>query len=134
VRLPAELAASAFDWPTLLRLAGATDESEIEPILRRKLLLFNAADTLKVLEALKNDRLAAAPRGCIEVWCHNCVPNASAIIIDGDSDEGLFQVETKGHRTGMNKSFGFEVGAGSELFRDLRDSYRQLIDDGRRVF
>jgi hypothetical protein len=43
------------------------------------------------------------------------------------------QLETKGYKMGMEKSFGFEVGAGSEFFVDLRDSYRHLIRDGRRI-
>lgn len=90
-------------------------------------------DTVEALCILHRTRLSRARREYLEVWCHNCLPNGSAIMLDGDSDEGLFQLETKGYRTGMNKSFGFEVAAGGEFFVTLRDSYRRLIADGRRV-
>lgn len=90
-------------------------------------------DTLTALEELRTSRLSRARRPCLEVWCHSCVPNASAILLDADSDHGLVQLETKGYKTGMKKSFGFEVAAGSEFFVTLRDSYRHLIADGRRI-
>lgn len=90
-------------------------------------------DTLGTLTALKSNRLSRSRLDYLEVWCHRCLPNGSAIILDGDAPNGLFQLETKGYRTGMNKSFGFEVAAGSDFFRTLRDSYRNLMEDGRRI-
>jgi DNA-binding XRE family transcriptional regulator len=90
-------------------------------------------DTINALTELRETRLSRARRGYLEVWCHASLPNGSAIIIDGDSEDGRFQLETKGYQLGMHKSFGFEVMNGSEFFRDLRDSYRHLISDGRQI-
>lgn len=90
-------------------------------------------DTLAALAEFRSARLGRTRRQYFEVWCHNCIPNASAIIIDGDSNKGYIQLETKGYKTGMKSSFGFEVGAGTEFFEMLRDSYRHLISDGRRI-
>ena len=90
-------------------------------------------DTIAALRDFHQHRLSTSRRKCLEVWCHNCVPNASAIIIDGDEPGGLVQLETKGYKTGMDKSFGFEVAAPSDFFTTLRDSYRRLIEEGRQV-
>ena len=96
-------------------------------------LIGRTSDTLDALAQLRDVRLGKARRKYLEVWCHSCVPNASAIIIDGDSAEGRVQLETKGYKVGMKHSFGFEVRAGTEFFARLRDSYRELISDGRQV-
>jgi hypothetical protein len=91
------------------------------------------ADVLRGLQDFAESRLARSRRKYLQVSCHNVLPNASAIILDGDADDGLVQLETKGYKTGMDRSFGFEVAAQSEFFKTLRDSYRHLIADGRRV-
>jgi transcriptional regulator with XRE-family HTH domain len=91
-------------------------------------------DTATTLDDLRKKRLAPARRANLQVWHHNCLPNASAIIIDGDYPEGVIQLETKGYKTGMGKSWGFEVAYGSDFFDTLRDSYRALIADGRQRF
>ena len=90
--------------------------------------------TIEALSDFRDRKLAEARKSLLEVWCHAWLPHDSAIILDGDSPNGRFQLETKGYQLGMQKSFGFEVGAGSQFFTDLRDSYRGLIHDGRRVF
>jgi hypothetical protein len=90
-------------------------------------------DTVSTLKDFRDQRLSRNVRDRFEVWAHASLPNASAIIIDGDLDTGLVQLETKGYKLGMEKSFGFEASAPSEFFRDLRDSYRHLIRDGRRI-
>lgn len=90
-------------------------------------------DTIASLVELRQERLPRNKRGYLEVWCHRVLANASAIILDADGEAGRVQLETKGFRTGMGKSWGFEVLSGSEFFMTLRDSYRSLIQDGRRV-
>ncbi len=109
--------------------------ASISPVLNMapETLRARVSDTIQTLEKLHKRDLARSRREYLEVWCHNCMPNGSAIIIDGDASSGLFQLESKGFQTGMDESFGFEVGAGSEFFRSLRDSYRNLISSGRRV-
>jgi hypothetical protein len=76
------------------------------------------------------DKKARSRRSNLEVWCHNCLPNRSANIVDGDTDRGRFQLETKAYHTSTDKSCGFEVAAGSEFYETLRDSYRKLFADG----
>ena len=96
-------------------------------------LSLRISDTLTNLEEFANDKLPRSVRNRFEVWCHGVIPNASAIILDGDSERGVVQLETKGYKMGMDKSFGFECAAGTRFFSDLRDSYRHLIADGRRI-
>lgn len=90
-------------------------------------------DTLGALTRFRQERLPRQSRNRFELWAHRCIPNASAMILDGDSDHGLVQLETKGFQMGMDKSFGFEVAAPSDFFTDLRNSYRDLIADGRKI-
>lgn len=90
-------------------------------------------DTVRNLEAFADERLPRYARDRFRIKCHNVIPNASAIILDGDLEGGVIQLETKGYKMGMYKSFGFECAAPSEFFIDLRDSYRHLIADGRKI-
>jgi len=90
-------------------------------------------DTFDRLLVFRQERLSAAMSRLFAVRAHQSLPNASAIIIDGDLDTGLIQLETKGYKMGLDKSFGFEAAAPSEFFTDLRDSYRQLMADGRKI-
>jgi hypothetical protein len=128
-RNPVKVRISLLD-PDLEYLAQA-----IAPVINTTpdTLRSRVRDTVDSLEQLNSVRLPKSRKSYLEVWCHNCVPNGSAIILDGDSRSGLFQLETKGYRTGMQKSFGFEIAAGSDFFMTMRDSYRRLIADGRRV-
>lgn len=79
------------------------------------------------------EELDAEHRHCFDLWCHASIPNASAILIDADSDRALIQLETKAYKASFLESFGFEAKGGSEFFETLRASYERLIRDGRRV-
>lgn len=96
-------------------------------------LIARIRDTINSLAEVRAERLPRQRRQYLEVWCHKVLPNASAILLDADAKDGRVQLETKGFRTGMGKSWGFEVRAGTGFFDTLRDSYRHLIDDGRQV-
>jgi transcriptional regulator with XRE-family HTH domain len=107
----------------------------IAPVVRAqpKTLALRIQDTLQALDDFRRDRLPPRKAEQFEVYCHQVLPNSSAIIIDGDEEHGLLQLETKGYKMGMDKSYGFECQAPSEFFVNLRDSFRHLITDGRRV-
>lgn len=126
---PPKITVSLLD-PEIPALAEA-----IGPVVQSSpdVLRGRTRDAIDELRKMRDRRVARSRQSLFEVWCHNCVPNASAIILDGDADSGLVQLETKGYKTGMDASFGFEVGAPSEFFLTLRDSYRSLIADGRQV-
>jgi Patatin-like phospholipase len=68
-----------------------------------------------------------------ELHCHKTIPSASAIMLDPEREWGSIQLETRSYKARALDAFGFEVGYGSALFQTLRQSYRQLIADGRRV-
>ena len=109
--------------------------SSIAPVLdlSEDSLVRRIEDTMASLERLQKERLARNRRPYLELWCHRVLPNASAIILDGDEADGRIQLETKGFRTGMGKSWGFEVQGGTDFYNTLRDSYRDLIAHGRQV-
>lgn len=90
-------------------------------------------DACSAIEDLHSRRLPPRRRDRLELWNHQCLPNASAIIINGDDEDGTVQLETKGYKTGMDKSWGFEVLNGSDFYFTLRESYRHLVGDGRRL-
>ena len=90
-RPPVRVRVSLLD-PDLEYLAQAIAPviSTSPDTLRRRVL-----DTIGVLENLNQNRLARARREYLEVWCHKCLPNGSAIIIDGDSDRVSFSLRQK---------------------------------------
>lgn len=107
----------------------------IAPVIGSKpdSLALRIQDTITNLRDFSDEKLSNSARSRFEVWCHNVIPNASAIMLDADLPSGLIQLETKGYKMGMYKSFGFECAAGTEFYSNLRDSYRHLIVDGRRI-
>ena len=107
-------------------IAPVLDLSE-ESLIRR------IEDTMTSLQRLSKERLPPNRQSYLELWCHQALPNASAIILDGDETDGRVQLETKGFRTGMGKSWGFEVQGGTAFYNTLKDSYRDLIAAGRQV-
>lgn len=62
---------------------------------------------------------------------HQTLPFGSAIILDGDTERGTIQIETKPYDVGMRKSFAFEIkNNGGMFYETLKQSYYKLIDDG----
>lgn len=62
---------------------------------------------------------------------HQTLPFGSAIILDGDTENGTIQIETKPYNVGMRKSFAFEIQNNNGIFYEtLKQSYYKLIDDG----
>lgn len=78
-------------------------------------------------------RLKESERERFALHCHKTIPSASAIMLDPEREWGSIQLETRSYKARGLDAFGFEVGHGSELFRTLLQSYRELIVDGRRV-
>lgn len=62
---------------------------------------------------------------------HQTLPFGSAIILDGDSENGVIQIETKPYDVWMRKSFAFEIRNNNGPFYEmLKTSYYKIIDDG----
>jgi Patatin-like phospholipase len=77
--------------------------------------------------------LPAERKNCLELWCHSALPNASAIMIDEHSANGLIQLETKAYKASIINSFAFEIHSGTAFYSMLQSSYACLIGDGRQV-
>ncbi len=61
---------------------------------------------------------------------HNVLPLGSAIIIDGDTPQGRFQLETKPYKVDFGRSFGFELRGPGKYFYDVCvSSWRHIIRD-----
>lgn len=104
----------------------------IMPLFKQseKTLQENTISALKTLvdfrKSLKKDE---QERFTIKV--HQTLPFGSAIILDGDTENGTIQIETKPYDVGMRKSFAFEIQNNNSAFYDtLKQSYYKLIDDG----
>jgi hypothetical protein len=54
-------------------------------------------------------------KNCLELWCHSALPNASAIMIDEHSANGLIQLETKAYRASLINSFAFAGSCGHRV-------------------
>lgn len=80
-----------------------------------------------------HDHLPRRQKGRFEVHAHAAIPPASAIIIDGEEEYGRIQLETKGYGLPPLKAFGFEVLSGSDFYKNLYESYTNLVSDGRRL-
>ena len=104
----------------------------IMPLFKQseKTLQENTISALKTLVDfrgfLKKD---AQERFTIKV--HQTLPFGSAIILDGDTENGTIQIETKPYDVGMRKSFAFEIqNNNSDFYDTLKQSYYKLIEDG----
>lgn len=87
-------------------------------------------DALKRLKLLK-DSLSDDEQERFSIKMHKTLPFGSAIILDGDQEQGKIQIETKPYKVGMRKSFAFEiVNNGSLFYETIKSSYYNLIDDG----
>lgn len=96
-------------------------------------LAMRIQDTIAGLQEFRESRLKKGFRHFLRLWAHASLPNASAIVIDGDKESGLIQLETNGYKMAREDSFGFEVRHGSEFYRNLVSSYRHLVRDGRKI-
>jgi hypothetical protein len=84
---------------------------------------------------LKNS-LRADARNRLRIHIHKAIPFGSAILIDHDDEKrGRIQIETKGYKSGLNLSWGFELRAGGShaLYKTLVQAYTQLIEDGEEL-
>lgn len=93
-------------------------------------LFMGAIGTIKALVALRNS-LKPDEQNRFVIKVHQTLPFGSAIILDGDFENGTIQIETKPYGFGMRKSFAFEIrNNGSDFYNNLKTSYYQLIKDG----
>lgn len=86
---------------------------------------------LKVRDDLKGET-----RSRLRLYFHSTIPFASAILIDIESPvRGRIQIETKAYKTGLDKSWGFELGARGKhpLFHTLAEGYKELIKDSEQI-
>ncbi|MCD5401139.1 nucleotide-binding protein [candidate division NPL-UPA2 bacterium] len=88
-------------------------------------------DSLSNLFNLKQ-KLSMQEQDRFEIKVHNALPFGSAIIIDGDTEKGKIQIETKPYKASLRKSFAFEISnkGNNELYITLRDCYFRLIKEG----
>ncbi|MCM1235457.1 MAG: nucleotide-binding protein [Ruminococcus flavefaciens] len=90
-------------------------------------------NTISAIKTLVNFRasLEIGEQERFIVKVHQTLPFGSAIILDGDTENGTIQIETKPYNVGMRKSFAFEIeNNGGAFFKTLKQSYCKLIDDG----
>jgi len=72
----------------------------------------------------------------LDIRVHDGLPFGSAILIDHAYPSGRIQIETKPYKVGLQRSFAFEVGRGSDanvLFNTLTTAYEKLLADGESV-
>lgn len=104
----------------------------IMPLFKQseKTLQENTISAIKTLVNFRNSlKIDEQDRFVIKV--HQTLPFGSAIILDGDTENGTIQIETKPYDVGMRKSFAFEIQNNSGIFYEtLKQSYYKLIDDG----
>lgn len=105
----------------------------LSPVLNIKpeKLTESIIDTFTELSKLKQ-KLPKKAQDRFKICAHNAIPFASAIIIDGKTERGKIQIETKPYKAPLRRSFGFEISykANNEFFITLRDSYLLLIAEG----
>ena len=104
----------------------------IMPLFKQpaKTLQDNTISAIKTLVEFRGSlKLDEQERFLIKV--HQTLPFGSAIILDGDAENGTIQIETKPYEVGMRKSFAFEIENNNGIFYEkLTQSYYRLIDDG----
>lgn len=105
----------------------------LSPVLDMGTQILAESITISLSKLVKLKRaLSKQAQDRFEIRAHNVIPFGSAIIIDGFTERGKIQIETKPYKTPLGKSFAFEISnrGHNELFITLRDSYLQLIADG----
>ena len=104
----------------------------IMPLFKQteKTLQENTISAIKTLIDFRN-RLKDDEQKRFIIKAHQTLPFGSAIILDGDTESGTIQIETKPYDVGMRKSFAFEIQNNNGIFYEtLKQSYYKLIDDG----
>lgn len=104
----------------------------IMPLFKQteKTLQENTISAIKTLMDFRN-RLKDDEQKRFIIKAHQTLPFGSAIILDGDTESGTIQIETKPYDVGMRKSFAFEIQNNNGIFYEtLKQSYYKLIDDG----
>lgn len=92
----------------------------------------NAVSALKRLISFRKQDLKPDEQERFIIRVHETLPFGSAIILDGDTENGTIQIETKPYDVGMRKSFAFEIENNKGVFyQTLVDSYNKLIADGK---
>ncbi len=92
-------------------------------------------DSLGQLITLKEE-LPSDIQPNLEIRVHGTIPFASAIILDGEAQDGRIQLETKPYAVENIKSFAIEVmrtGAEDSLYENLHEGYCRLLKDGVEV-
>jgi hypothetical protein len=71
----------------------------------------------------------------LKLYFHSVIPFASAILIDCDQPDGRIQIETKAYKSGLDKSWGFELGnhGSHPFYSTLADAYKLLIKDAEPI-
>ncbi len=71
----------------------------------------------------------------LDVRVHPALPSSSAILLDHHEPDGRIQLETKPYKTGLQKSFAFEVMRFTPdgLYDVLARAYDTLLADGQSV-
>lgn len=93
-------------------------------------ILRSLTELLKLRSKLPRER-----RSRFRLCTHRSIPFGSAILLDHRQAGGRIQIETKPYKSGLQRSFAFEVmhrEAGG-LYDVLAASYENLIEDGRVI-
>lgn len=102
----------------------------IEPLFKQSTLQDNTKSAVKRLQDFRGS-LEIEEQERFSINLHRTLPFGSAIILDGDTDHGTIQIETKPYDVGMRKSFAFEIkNNGGAFYETLKQSYYKLINDG----
>lgn len=94
-----------------------------------------AQDINRILDRLKkfHDSLEDRVKGNFQLFVHNTIPSASAILIDPAEPSGSIQLETKAYGTPAMEAYGFEVAGHTSFYKSLWRAYNKLIDHGERL-
>lgn len=103
----------------------------IEPSVGITRLSESIKDTLRLLWDMRQQLSQKGKEG-LKLQVHNAIPFASAIMLDPDEDTGRIQIETKPYKAPLRKSFAIEFrSVGRDcLYETIKDSYRQLVEEG----
>lgn len=87
----------------------------------------------QLFELRRNLRPDSAAR--LRIRVHRAIPFGSAILIDTENPDGRIQIETKGYKSGLDSSWGFELRAGGRhpLYKTLVRAYEDLMNDGEEL-
>lgn len=106
----------------------------VAPVLSRSpdALAHTIQESLRALASFR-DGLSVRGRARVEIRLHQTLPSGSAILLDHQLPNGRIQIETKPYKSGVQKSFAFEVKRTEPdgLYDVLAKSYEDLFKDAR---